>query len=351
MPRSNDHTPTLVGLFLFVGLAILGLLVLQYGKLQRGKIPTYTLAARFSDATGIIKGSDVRLGGAKVGQVAALPQLNETFDRVLVQMDVYKGIDLPRNAEVTVAGAGLLGDKYVSIQVPAGTNPAKVGYYEEGETIEGLSAGSLTSLQVKVENLSDKVALALTDVQAGVAKISTTFDKFNTGVLSDQNLADFQVTVRNLRKTSENLADASAKIGPFLEKGEKTLDKGGKTFDDIDAAIADVRTFTKELKPIGEKIKKSVDDIGSAAQSFEDGVHRLTTTGDGLLPGLISDRSLRDEFSAFINNSRRNGLLFYKDEAEKKSPGAETHATDPALQTVMPWDSRNPVSADYRYRR
>ena len=311
MPRPIDHTPTLVGLFLFVGLAILGFLVLQYGKLHRGKIPTYSIAAKFSDATGIIEGSDVRLGGAKVGQVVALPQLNKTFDSVVVLMDVYQGINVPLNAEVTVAGAGLLGDKYVSIQVPPGTDPAKVGFYKPDDVIEGISAGSLTSLQVKVENLSSKVADALTDVQAGLTKINATVDKLNNGVLSDENIADLRASMQSFRKTSDNLADSSGKIGPVSEKTSKTIDH-------LDATIADVRGFTAELKPISEKIKISVDDIGKAARGFDKGVERLTTTGDGLLPALISDSNLRDQFDAFVGNAKRKGLLFYKDETAVK---------------------------------
>ena len=237
MPKPKDNTPVLVGLFLFVGLVILGLLILQFGKIPKGKVPRYTMYARFSDATGILAGSDVRLGGAKVGQVAGLPELNETFDRVVVTLEINEGIGLPRNAEITVAGAGLLGDKYISVQVPEGTDPAKVGYYKAEETVEGISAGSLTSLQVKVENLSEKAANALTDVQAGVGRITVAVDefekmarninvavdKFNQGVLSEANVADLRTTMEKLRKTSENLASASEKLGPDAGQGRQDV--------------------------------------------------------------------------------------------------------------------------------
>lgn len=317
MAKPKQHTPILVGLFLFVGLSILGILILQYGKFPKGEVPTYTLYAQFSDATGILAGSDVRLGGAKIGRVIALPELNETFDRVVVTLDVYEGIGIPRNAEVTVASAGLLGDKYVSVQVPEGTDRAKVDFYKTGDTIEGISAGSLTSLQMKVEALSERATSAIADVQGAVTRITTAVDEFekvarniNTGVLADENIKDLRASMEKFRKTSENLATASEKFGPMI-------DKGAKTFDNLDGAVTEVRTVIRDLKPVTEKIKVSVDRIGDAATSLDKGVKRISD-GPGLLPALINDSSLKDEFTRLIGNSRRHGLLFYRDDSAKQ---------------------------------
>ena len=73
----------------------------------------------------------------------------------------------------------------------------------------------------------------------------------------------------------------------------------------------------KDLKPVTEKVKTSVDRIGVAAVSLDRGVQRLTT-GDGLLPALVNDNSLRDEFSSLVRNTRQHGLLFYRDDTGKK---------------------------------
>lgn len=340
MPKPREYTSTLVGLFLFVGLLIVGLIIIQFGKFQRGRVPRYDLFLSFTDATGILQGSDVRLGGAKVGIVADTPVLNETFDRVRVHALINEGVKLPRNAEITTAGAGLLGDKYISIQVPAGTDPEKVGYFRDGESVEGISAGSLTSLQMKVEELSVRAGNTLTDVQGGVTRITVAvdefekvarnvniaLDKFNKDVLSDANLADMRSSVQNLRKTTENFAAASEKLGP-------TLDKGGKAMDNIDATLADIRSVFQELKPVTEKVKVSADRIGDAATSLDRGVKRMTS-GEGLLPALINDRNLRIEFQDLVSNLRQRGVLFYRDNAGKQraKQARESAAPRPATR-------------------
>src|SRR5690349_17528312 len=62
-----------VGIFVAVGLAILAALVVQFGRLGEGFKTYYGLTVHFSDASGLLKGSDVLLGGAKVGRVAGPP--------------------------------------------------------------------------------------------------------------------------------------------------------------------------------------------------------------------------------------------------------------------------------------
>ncbi len=54
-----------VGAFVFVGLAMLGALVVQFGRLGEGFKTYYGLTVRFSDASGLLKGSDVLLAGAQ----------------------------------------------------------------------------------------------------------------------------------------------------------------------------------------------------------------------------------------------------------------------------------------------
>ena len=67
-----------VGAFVFVGLAVLAALVVQFGRVGEGMKTYYPLTVRFSDASGLLKGSDVLLAGAKIGRVSG--GLRRDFD-------------------------------------------------------------------------------------------------------------------------------------------------------------------------------------------------------------------------------------------------------------------------------
>ena len=75
MATNSKKTETLVGVFLFLGLAMLGAIILLFGNIGDLFKKRYEIKVNFKEAPGIIKGSTVRLRGAKIGQVAEKPKL------------------------------------------------------------------------------------------------------------------------------------------------------------------------------------------------------------------------------------------------------------------------------------
>src|SRR5215470_4362557 len=102
-----------VGIFVFVGLAMVGALVVQFGRLGEGFKTYYPLTVRFTDASGLLKGSDVLLAGAKIGNVAGGPHLVATGQGVAVPLRIYDYVKIPTDSKFTVGSSGLLGDRFV----------------------------------------------------------------------------------------------------------------------------------------------------------------------------------------------------------------------------------------------
>src|SRR6476660_6135515 len=90
-----------VGIFVFVGLAMLAALVVQFGRLGEGLKTYYDLTVRFPDASGLLKGSDVLLGGAKIGLVSGGPKLAPGGQGVAVPLRIYDYIKISTGTEST----------------------------------------------------------------------------------------------------------------------------------------------------------------------------------------------------------------------------------------------------------
>ena len=69
----ENRTELFVGFFLLIGLLLLGFLVLKFGNFGDRFEETYSLTVTFDDGGGLIKGTDVRLGGVKIGRLAEAP--------------------------------------------------------------------------------------------------------------------------------------------------------------------------------------------------------------------------------------------------------------------------------------
>src|SRR6476620_3631711 len=108
--KNERKTEMLVGLFLFVGLLLLGGIILEFGSLREWFRETYHLRIAFPNASGLKESAPVYLGGSKVGKVSKHPQLNDTFSGVIIDVEVYDDVDIPADAVFAIGTAGLMGD-------------------------------------------------------------------------------------------------------------------------------------------------------------------------------------------------------------------------------------------------
>lgn len=103
----------LVGTFVLLGIGCIGYFALQFGSVSWRALDTYTLEARFTNASGLILGSQVAVAGVTVGSVTGL-KLGEDFS-ALVELKLRKDVRLPSDSIASIRGHGLLGDKYISL--------------------------------------------------------------------------------------------------------------------------------------------------------------------------------------------------------------------------------------------
>src|SRR3954462_8100014 len=104
-----------VGLFVVVGLAALAALVVQFGRVGEGFKTYYEITVRFPDASGLLKGSDVLLAGAKIGKVSGGPRMVPEGNGVDVPLKIYSYIKIPEGSKISVGSSGLLGDRFVNV--------------------------------------------------------------------------------------------------------------------------------------------------------------------------------------------------------------------------------------------
>jgi phospholipid/cholesterol/gamma-HCH transport system substrate-binding protein len=92
--------------------------IFAYNKSDVSMEDGYTLSAKFDNASGVTLGSDVRVGGVKVGVVSDLGLDSKSFQAV-VTMQIRNSVKLPKDSSATITGDGLLGGKYMQI-IPGG---------------------------------------------------------------------------------------------------------------------------------------------------------------------------------------------------------------------------------------
>ncbi len=266
-----------VGIFVFVGLAMLGALVVQFGRLGEGFKTYYALTVRFNDASGLLKGSDVLLAGARIGKVADGPRLNREGG-VDVPLKIYDYIKIPEGAKFTVGSSGLLGDRFVSVAMPSGQPKA---YLPPNASISG-------ARETGIDDLTREGGALVGDLRGTVQKIDTTVSRLNQDTLSSENMENLKASMEHLNQATGALAQSSKKLDGVIEKTDSTMTSAKEAADNLQNAIADARKV-----------------LSSA------------TKGKGLVAALLNDQQLANDLHALITNLRAHGVLFYRDSAAK----------------------------------
>ena len=104
-----------VGLFVLAGLGSIAYLSLSVGGLTLGGSDGITIYAHFDDISGLKPMAKVTVAGVKVGQVVNI-DLDDDY-RAQVQMNLDDALEYPQDTSASIITAGILGDKYVELQI------------------------------------------------------------------------------------------------------------------------------------------------------------------------------------------------------------------------------------------
>ena len=158
---------TKVGLFVFVGLALLALLVIQFSKGTSLFHGTYELRLHASNIGGLKERAGVLLAGVQVGSVSDI-QLADDGKSVTILLKIYKNFNIYSDARFVIEQSGFLGDQYVAIVPTANqgsflTNDAPVNCEPPFNLQE--VARSTAGFVNRVDETAQKLDASITDLR------------------------------------------------------------------------------------------------------------------------------------------------------------------------------------------
>ena len=121
---------TVVGIFVIFGLLCLGYMTVKLGNVSIFGDDSYALYARFSSVSGLRVGNPVEMLGMEIGRIADF-QMDQEDQVAVVELKIRNGIQIYDDAIASIKTAGLIGDKFVSIDAGGGGDLLK-----GGDTIE-----------------------------------------------------------------------------------------------------------------------------------------------------------------------------------------------------------------------
>ncbi|VEN73904.1 conserved hypothetical protein [Candidatus Desulfarcum epimagneticum] len=317
---STFTTEAKVGLFVFIGLAVLGFMAVKVENSAFVKKTAYEVFVYFDSASGLAKDVQVEMAGVEVGRVGAI-----SLDRgkARVGLRIHEEIVLAKDSRAFIRTRGILGDKYVEIE--PGASESRI---RPGEMIQNVVSPmeldelllSLGDIMADVKKLSgtlagvfgnpqgaDSMRRIMTNLNALTDTLNRTAQKSHEDVSRlIANMADFSQALNDpdVGETISNIADFSESLaGPNMEKiianlaafsqtlkelGEEnqgdiseTVQNARKASDSLNTLLAELSDVSGSVKSISEKIDSGQGSIGRLINE-DDTVESLNTALGGV---------------------------------------------------------------------
>lgn len=140
---SKNILETMVGAIVLAVAVFFG--IFAYNSSNMKSVDGYELLARFASADGLGLGSEVRIGGIKIGVVSDMDLDTKTFEAIIT-LQVRDDIEIPDDSTASIVSSGLLGSKFVEI-APGGSD----------KILEDEQEIAFTQSSVNIESLIGKM--------------------------------------------------------------------------------------------------------------------------------------------------------------------------------------------------
>jgi phospholipid/cholesterol/gamma-HCH transport system substrate-binding protein len=222
---------------------------------------TYKYYVVYDNIDGLTASNPVLLNGLNVGRVQGITLLPDRQNKLLVTLDIQKGVAIPQGTSAVLADGGLLGGKLIRLTM--GTSSTYLG--DEDTLSASKEAGISALLQEKalplvtradslVKNL-DLVASGFKETGLILNQVLRNYDQAGTSIqgLVGDNRKNLLAITTNMNKLSASLVETEKGLKPLLAKTGTLADslnalKLGETVQSANLLLAELRQLMASVE-------------------------------------------------------------------------------------------------------
>lgn len=317
-----------VGLFVFIGLVLLAILLVQFSKGTSLFRDTYSLRLHAINVGGLKLKSGVLLSGVQVGSVNQI-KLAPDGKSVTIVLKVYKAFPIYHDARFVIEQAGFLGDQFVSVIPTQNELPILV----DGQDVDCQEPFNL-------QEVARSAAGFIQRLDGTAKKLDASITDLRAQVLNAQTLANFGTTITNLRVFTEQALETVKNINGIVATNGSQ----------INLAVSNAVFFTTELNQLADSAQVILSTNGANLTAATKNIEDLTITfkqlaadlqaGKGLAGTVLQNQQLATNVQAIAanlsittSNLNRRGLWGILWSRKPETTNAHPAATTTKLHT------------------
>lgn len=296
MNTEDSKRAVKVGLFVFIGLAILVTGIFVLGGQQKRFVRTIQVQAVFNDVGGLQTGNNVWFSGVKIGTVKRLRFRGTSQVEVTMNIEEKAQAYIRKDATAVISSDGFIGNKLVEI---VGGNP-RTAQVEDGDQLRSQEELSTDAIMETLQQNNRNLLKVTTDFKSIMDKISR--GKGMAGaMLTDTVLGDnFKGMLANLQATSANASRVSNSLSAFANKMNDPsslttrLVTDTTIFHNLRQTSVQFRQAAAQANQITVQAAQATNDIKAATAKLND--------RDNAVGLLLNDKSVNADIKSTLRN-------------------------------------------------
>ncbi|MEO6845036.1 MAG: MlaD family protein [Ginsengibacter sp.] len=293
MRSTGSRRAVIVGIFIFLGLAIFIITVLTLGSQKKTFGDSVRLKSFFDNVNGLQQGNNIWFSGVKVGTIKKITIIGN--GKVEVDMNVEeKSADfIKKDAMAKLSTDGLIGNKIIEIYGGTSQSPR----ISQGDTLSGEKLLSTDAMMNTLSKNNDNILAITNDLKSitgGIAQGKGSIGKLLT---SDDLSDNLNNTVLTVQRASQNLERLSANISNYTS----SLNNKGSFANEL---VTDTVIFSKlrgtmtQLQNVAENASEVIDNLKTTTTTLNSGLSNKNAPAGMLL----SDEKAADGIKATLEN-------------------------------------------------
>jgi phospholipid/cholesterol/gamma-HCH transport system substrate-binding protein len=279
-----------VGLFMFVSLAVLASLLLQFSKGTSFFRPTKTILLRAPNVSGLKIRAAVLMAGVQIGTVSGI-KLGPQGTNVTISLKIYNEYEIHKDARFTIEQAGFLGDQYVAIL------PTK----NQGDMFHDQEVAEAEA-PFNMQEVARSAGSFLRGVEETANRLNDAIADIRRLALNDQTLTNLSIAVGNLRTVSERAISAVDGLNGLVLSNAPALSTSGSNLvifsEQLTNFGADLSQVLATNSPVLNAAVKNIESSTVILKNLLTDVQ----AGKGLAGNVLQNPQLSTNMSLIVSN-------------------------------------------------
>lgn len=267
MRSTGNRRAVIVGIFIFLGLAIFIITILTLGSQKKAFGNSITVKSYFENVNGLQKGNNIWFSGVKIGTIHNVNLIGNGKVEVEMKIESRSARFIHKDARAKLSTDGLIGNKIIEIYGGSSNFPQ----IEDGDLLNNDTLLSTDAMMNTLSKNNDNL-LAITDnfklISGRIAAGKGSIGKLLT---SDELADNLNNTVLTIQKASANLERLSANVSAYTSR---LNDKGSLANDLVTDTVifSKLRATVSQLQEVADKSKDVMSSLQSAGNTLDNGL-------------------------------------------------------------------------------